>query len=101
MLPIRYIVMDPTASASSSSAGSAPKIYYEKAAIENWLERRNVSPITRKTLSKSMLMPDVAVQILIDKRLGEYSQRLSQEMSRIGILPHNQDELVLAHASYS
>ena len=43
---------------------------YERAAIYQWLENHNTSPITRLPLSRSDLVPNRALQALITEQLG-------------------------------
>lgn len=84
-VPIRYVVGDPT------SLGSP--IYYERNAIHGWLRGQNVSPLTRKPLSISILKPCVAIQALINARLDTYTERIREEIRSNGLLSLNQESV--------
>jgi len=56
--PIRFPVGDPNG-----------RTIYEKEAIEKWIEKEGTSPVTRGPLDKSALIPQPALQILIENRL--------------------------------
>jgi hypothetical protein len=75
-LPIRYIVQDPTIEGEAS-------VFYEKAAIEKWLQLKSISPITRKPLTSVQLMPRPDLQSIIDKRLEYYAKVSAEVFMRI------------------
>ncbi len=59
--PIRFIIFEPN-----------KKIFYEKAAIEQWLDQCPISPITRQPLRKEDLVPAPAVQCFISYWLAQH-----------------------------
>jgi hypothetical protein len=54
---------------------------YEKAAIENWLEKSPTSPMTRQQISHAKLIPNLALKQLIDQWKDE--QRKSKGKAKV------------------
>jgi len=54
---------------------------YEKAAIENWLEKSPTSPMTRQQISHAKLIPNLALKQLIDQWKDE--QRRSKGKAKV------------------
>jgi hypothetical protein len=62
--PIRHPVTDPTS-----------RTMYERAAIEEWIDRHHTSPLSRAPLERAQLVPDREAQERIDNRLRELQEQ--------------------------
>jgi uncharacterized sporulation protein YeaH/YhbH (DUF444 family) len=61
---------------------------YERSYIEQWLEKNNTSPVTRKEMDSKNLIPNLALKSTIENMLPEYlkngaSIKLSEEQAKI------------------
>ena len=61
--PIRHVVIDPTSGRM-----------YERAAIEEWIGRYHISPLTRRPLEIDDLAPASEVQAIIDNQLRQLQE---------------------------
>lgn len=61
LCPVRHPVREP----------SCPSVIYERAHIERWIEEHGTSPITRRPLNKSDLVPLRAIEAVIQYRLDQ------------------------------